>query len=184
MRAFVLRRLFWFVLTVWAVLTVSFFLMHAVPGGPFSTDRAVDPIVEHNLAARYHLDWPVWRPYLHYTGPFNLDELGLFGDRSQVFGGLLTGDLGPSFRYRDYTVNGIIAQSLPISLRLGALALVWALGLGLLTGIVSAVRPRSKLDQALRLASTAGIALPNFVIAGLLLLSLAFTVNLFPVAWV
>ena len=71
-------------------------------------------MVERNLQARYHLDWPLWKQYLQYVGPFNLDERGpepLGGDGSKRFGGVLVGDLGPSFKYRDYTVNDIIGQS-------------------------------------------------------------------------
>jgi oligopeptide transport system permease protein len=156
------------------VLSLSFVLMRAVPGGPFSSERAVDPLVERNLEARYHLDWPLWRQYLHYVGPLNLDQRGLvFGDGSRVFGGVVCGDLGPSFRYVDFSVGDVIAQSLPISLQLGFLALFWALLFGLSAGLAAALRPRSVLDHALRALSTLGIALPNFVIAGLLLLVFA-----------
>ena len=78
------------------------------------------------------------------------------------------GDFGPSFRYRDFTVNDILAESLPISALLGTVAMMWALALGISTGIASALRPGSRLDLTLRVAATAGIALPNFVIAGFL----------------
>jgi oligopeptide transport system permease protein len=174
MIAFLLRRLCWFAVTLWVVLSLSFVIMRAVPGGPFSAERAVDALVERNLKARYHLDWPLWRQYLHYVGPLNLDQRGLvFGDGSRPLGGVLCGDLGPSFRYVDFTVVEVIAQSLPLSLQLGILALFWALLLGLSAGLAAALRPRSVLDHVLRVLSTLGIALPNFVIAGLLLLLFA-----------
>lgn len=182
MSAFFLRRALWFLITIWIVLTVSFFLMRAVPGGPFSADRAVDPIVEANLRQRYHFDWPLTKQYLQYTGPFNLDEHGLFGDRTRVFGGLLTGDLGPSFQYLDFSVNDIIRQSLPISIQLGVFALLWAISIGLVCGIASALRPHGALDVGVRLLATAGIALPNFVIAGFLIGVFALTLPWFPVA--
>jgi oligopeptide transport system permease protein len=73
---FLLRRLSWFVLTVWAVVTVSFFLMRSVQGGPFSAERSLHPAIEASLRARYHLDWPLWKQYLQYVGPLNLDERG------------------------------------------------------------------------------------------------------------
>ena len=182
MKAFALRRLKGFVLTLWIVLTVSFFLMRAVPGGPFSGERALHPLVEQNLQRRYHLDWPAWRQYLQYLGPFNLDERGLLGERTQILGGVLTGDLGPSYRYRDLSVNDVIAQSLPVSVTLGALALLWALLLGLSGGIAAAVWRGSWRDLALRLLATLGIALPNFVIAGLLILCFALWLPWAPVA--
>ena len=185
MLRFLLRRAVWFVLTVWVVVTVSFFLMRAVRGGPFSSERSLHPAIERNLRARYHLDWPLWKQYVQYVGPFNLDQRGLSvigGDGTKVWSGVLAGDLGPSFKYRDFTVNDIIAQSLPISVALGTVALLWALVLGLSTGVMSALWRGGKLDLALRLAATGGIALPNFVIAGLLVLGLVFGARLFPVA--
>jgi len=182
MRRFLLRRLAWLVLTVWTVATLSFFLMRAVPGGPFSAERRLAPDVEANVAARYHFDWPLWRQYLQYMGPLNLDEHGLLGDRTRVLGGAVTGDLGPSFRQRDFTVNEILAQSLPISLQLGLLALLWAIAIGLPAGVLAGIVPRSRTDVALRSLATLGIALPNFVIASLLLLVFAMWTPLFPVA--
>ena len=118
MTRFLLRRALWFVVTVWIVATISFLLMRAVRGGPFSADRALHPAVEASLAARYHLDWPLWKQYLQYIGPLNWAEDGhrwAGGDGRDPWGGCLALDLGPSFRYRDFTVTDILAQSLPIS---------------------------------------------------------------------
>ncbi|MAE27808.1 MAG: ABC transporter permease subunit [Planctomycetota bacterium] len=185
MTRFLLRRFMWFAITLFTVVTISFFLMRSVRGGPFDTDRALNEAVRINIEARYHLDWPLWKQYAHYVGPFNLDRHGpefLGGDGSDLFGGVLTGDFGPSFRYRDYTVNDIIAQSLPISALLGTVAMMWALALGITTGMLSALRRGSGLDISLRLAATGGIALPNFVIAGFLVILFVFLVPLFPVA--
>jgi oligopeptide transport system permease protein len=179
---FLLRRALWLVLTLWAVATLAFFMMRAVPGGPFSGERRLAPEIEAQIAARYHLDWPLWRQYLQFLGPLNLDEHGLWGDRAQVFAGALSGDLGPSFRQRDFSVNEILAQSLPISMQLGLVALLWALALGLPAGILAALRPRGKLDLALRAVTTVGIVLPNFVIASVLLLLFALLWPVLPVA--
>ncbi|HRV81303.1 MAG TPA: hypothetical protein P5218_07705, partial [Planctomycetota bacterium] len=124
---FLLRRLLWFGITLFVVASVSFFLMHKVKGGPFDNERALDPAIEANIKARYHLDWPLYKQFAQYMGPFNLDERGLFGSGPEKgtvqFTGVLTGDFGPSFRYRDFTVNDIIAQSLPISALLGVVAM-------------------------------------------------------------
>lgn len=182
---FVARRFVAFVLTLWAVVTLSFALMHAVRGGPFDGERALSPAIEANLNARYHLDWPLWKQYAAYVGPLNWDEHRariLGGDGTRLTGGVLAGDLGPSFRYRDLTVNDVLAQSLPISLTLGAVALVFALVVGLAAGLASALWRGSALDVSLRLFATLGIALPNFVIAGLLVLTFVFWLPWFPVA--
>jgi oligopeptide transport system permease protein len=180
---FLLRRALWFVLTLWAVITLSFFLMRAVPGGPFTTERGTSASFERSLRERYHLDWPAWKQYLQYVGPLNLDAHGAIGgDGTQKFAGLLAGDFGPSLRYRDFTVNDILAQSLPISIQLGLLALFWALALGLPAGVYSALRPGTRLDVAVRVGATIGMTLPNFVIASLLSLVFAFLIPLAPIA--
>ncbi len=185
MLRFLLRRLFWFVITLWVVVTVSFFLMRAVRGGPFDGERSLDEAIERNIKARYHLDWVLWKQYLQYIGPLNLDEHGpefMGGDGSDPFTGILVGDFGPSFKYRDFTVNDIIAQSLPISASLGGIAMMWALFLGLSAGMASALWRGSGADVGLRLFATAGIALPNFVIAGFLVILFVFLIPILPVA--
>lgn len=192
---FLARRALWFVVTVLAVMLVSFTLMRAVRGGPFDGERSQDPAVRAAIEARYHLDWPMWRQFLHYLGPLNLDERRAFfvgdgerfvhvrtGPAVDTFGGVLAGDFGPSFKYKDFSVNEILAQSLPISALLGLVALMFALALGVSAGIASALRPGSTLDVTLRLAATAGIALPNFVIASVLIILFVFLVPLLPVA--
>ncbi|MEZ6017927.1 MAG: ABC transporter permease subunit [Planctomycetota bacterium] len=195
MLRFLIRRFIWFVITVFTVMLVSFTLMRSVRGGPFDGERAIDPAIKANIEARYHLDWPIWRQFAHYVGPFNLDERrALFvtddagfhvvrtGPDVDAFGGVLAGDFGPSFKYKDFSVNDILAQSLPISILLGLMALMFALALGVSAGIASALRPGSLLDVSLRLAATAGIALPNFVIASFLIILFVFMIPLLPVA--
>ncbi|MFT7668477.1 MAG: oligopeptide transport system permease protein [Planctomycetota bacterium] len=182
---FLFRRFLWFVITLWVVVTISFFLMRQVRGGPFDGERALNEAIERNIKARYHLDWPQWKQYLHYVGPFNLAEDGpefLGGDGTDPFTGILVGDFGPSFKYRDFTVNDIIGQSLPVSVSLGMIALLWALVLGLGAGVASALWRGTKTDVALRLAATTGIALPNFTVAGFLVILFVFTIPLLPVA--
>jgi len=184
-RRFLLRRLLWFALTLFAVVTLAFALMRGVRGGPFDGERPLPPAIERNLRAAYHLDWPLWKQYLEYVGPLELGEHGaraLGGDGTRVFAGVLSGDFGPSFRYRDFTVNDILGQSLPISLTLGTLALVFALSVGIPAGLASALWRGRALDVALRLATSLGIALPSFVLASALLFVFALAWPLFPVA--
>ncbi len=164
MVVFLVKRLLWMVLTLWIVFTVSFFLMRAVPGGPFDRERRLEPEVLANIQARYHLDEPRWKQYLR--------ELG----------NVTRGDLGYSYKLSDFTVNRVIAEGLPVSVALGSLALVFAMVLGLVAGITSAVRRGSPADLALMTAATVGIALPNFVIAGIAIILFVFMVPLFPAA--
>jgi oligopeptide transport system permease protein len=178
----IVTRLLGAVVVAVCVATLGFFALKAAPGGPFDAERRVQPEVQRNIERAYHLDWPLWKQYLQYLGPFNLDERGVRGTREDVFGGVLVGDLGPSFAHRDLSVNDVIAQSLPISITLGLLALLVAIGVGLPLGILSAAYPRSPIDHLARLVSTLGIVVPNFVIAAVLILLFVFTVPLFPVA--
>ena len=164
MIVFILKRLGWMAITLWVVFTVSFFLMRAVPGGPFSRERQLDPQIEANLKARYHLDEPVWRQY------------------AEELSNTLHLDLGYSFSLSDFTVYEILAQGFPISASLGVIALLFALSLGLSAGIISAVRRHTVADVALMAAATVGIALPNFVIAGIMIILFVFIWPLFPAA--
>lgn len=164
MTMFLVRRLIAMVLTLWVVFTVSFFLMRAVPGGPYSSERNLPEEIEQNIKQRYQLDLPLHEQYLH--------ELARTA----------RGDLGLSFRLHDFNVNEIIAQGLPISVALGILALAFAVTLGLSAGILSAVRRGSPLDTFVMSVATLGIALPNFVIAGIAIILFVFMVPLFPAA--
>lgn len=164
MTAFLLKRFAWMALTLWVVFTVSFFLMRAVPGGPLDQERQVDPQIKANLMRRYHLDEPLWRQYVR--------ELG----------NVCRGDLGYSFRLADFRVNEIVAQGLPISASLGIVALGFALALGLSAGIVAAVRRQTLLDRSLMTLATLGIALPNFVLAGVMIILFVFLWPVFPAA--
>ena len=164
MIAFMLRRFLWMLVTLWVVFTVSFFLMRSVPGGPFDRERILEPEIERNLLKRYNLDKPLWQQYLV--------ELG----------NVTRGDLGYSFKISDYTVNEIIAQGLPISLALGVLALIFATTLGLVAGVMSAVFRGTWGDVLLMLVATMGIALPNFVIAGICIILFVFIIPIFPAA--
>jgi ABC-type dipeptide/oligopeptide/nickel transport system permease component len=164
MIAFMLRRFLWMLVTLWVVFTVSFFLMRSVPGGPFDRERMLEPEIERNLLKRYNLDKPLWQQYLI--------ELG----------NVSRGDLGYSFKISDYSVNEIIAQGLPISVALGVLALIFATTLGLVTGVMSAVFRGTWGDVFLMLIATMGIALPNFVIAGICIILFVFIIPIFPAA--
>jgi ABC-type dipeptide/oligopeptide/nickel transport system permease component len=161
---FVLKRLGWMAITLWVIFTISFALMRSVPGGPFSGERQLDPEIEKNAKARYGLDKPLYVQYFRE----------LWND--------LHFDLGPSLRLVDFSVNEVIEQGFPISASLGIFALTFALALGLTAGIVSALRRQTTLDFSLMTVATIGIALPNFVVAGIAIMLFVFVINIFPAA--
>jgi oligopeptide transport system permease protein len=160
----VAARLLWSAAILLLVVSGSFFLVRLVPGGPFDQEKITDPAIRANLMAAYDMDAPLGTQYLRYVGK------------------VLHGDFGPSLRYRDYSVNQILAESLPISALLGTCALLVALAVGLPAGALAAARRNSWIDTLVMSASTLGIALPSFVLAGLLVLLFAFQWRLFPVA--
>jgi oligopeptide transport system permease protein len=162
--AFVLRRLVALAFTLWIVFTVSFLLMRAVPGGPYSGERNLPPEIEENIKRRYRLDLPPHEQYLFELG--NVARL----------------DFGQSMRLLDFDVNSVIGQGLPISAALGILALTYAVTLGLSAGIVSALYRGSLADWVLMSLATLGIALPSFVIAGLAIMLFVFIIPVFPAA--
>lgn len=157
-------RLLLMVVTLWVVFTLSFFLMRSVPGGPLSKERKLPRLAQEKLEQYYDLHKPVREQYLIHLGR------------------AVSGDLGLSFKMHDYTVNQVLAEGLPRSLALGSVALIFALALGITAGMVSAVRRGGVLDTCLMLIATIGIALPNFVIAGVMILVLVIVVPVFPAA--
>ncbi len=159
---FIIRRLIGMALTLWIVFTVSFALMLAVPGGPYSAERNLPPEIEANFKHRYRLDLP-W--YQQYAFDLRRD---------------LTGDLGMSSKLQDYSVDQVIAQGLPISAALGILALGFAIVLGLSAGIVSALYRGSFADFLLMSLATMGIALPSFIVASLAIMVFVFVIPIFP----
>ena len=152
---YVLKRLLTAIPTLLVLVTLTFFLMRAAPGGPFDRGRVLPPAIEQAMAAAYHLDEPLSQQYLRYLG------------------GLLTGDLGPSFQYEGYSVGELIASGFPVSAALGVCALMLALPLGAALGILAALRHRRFADHALMALAMLGISLPNFVVAPLLILVFA-----------
>ena len=149
-------------ITLWAVVTVAFFLARAAPGGPFDGERRLPPEVEANLRAAYHLDESPVLQYVRYVGM------------------LSRGDLGPSFRQKDFSVNELIANGLPISLAVGGLALVVALIAGVTAGTFAAMARDRPRDRLLVTAATFGLALPPIIVAPLLVLTFAVQLGWFP----
>jgi len=151
----IVRRLLGLIPTLLMLITVAFFLMHVAPGGPFDSEKTLPPEIEANLNAKYHLDEPVLQQYFRYIG-----QLAVF-------------DFGPSFQYKDWSVNELIAQGFPVSMTVGLTAMVLAFFTGTLLGIAAALRQNTRTDYSLMGFAMLGISVPNFVIAPILILLLA-----------
>lgn len=142
---FIARRLLQTIPVLLVIITATFFMVRFVPGGPFTSEKALPPEILKNIEAHYGLDQPLWRQYVNYLGQ------------------VARGDLGPSFKYTNRSVNEIIGQTLPVSLELGGWALLVALAVGLPLGVLAAVRRNSWLDYACSVIGMIGICVPVYV---------------------
>lgn len=148
-------RLLGLIPTLLVLITIAFFMIRLAPGGPFDSEKILPPEIRANLDAKYHLDEPLVKQYFRYLGQ------------------IITLDFGPSFQYKDWTVNELIARGFPVSLTIGGLAIVLAFFLGTLIGIVAAMRQNTAVDYSLMGVAMLGISIPNFVVAPLLILLVA-----------
>lgn len=187
MLTFFLKRLLWGIPVLWAVATITFIIMHVVPGGPFDTEKQLPPEIKANIEEKYHLDKPFHEQYLLYLG--NLSK----------------GDLGPSYKYTGRSVNDVIKDTFPVSIELGLIAFVVAIITGTGMGILSAIflthppqpplgkggkeegDPFNKggghwLDKLSMLMAVGGVSIPHFVLAALLILILSQSLHIFPPA--
>lgn len=162
MTRFLIRRLLSLIPTIFAIVTISFMIVRLAPGGPFSAEKNAPPEIIENLKKKYHLDESLPKQYVRYLGD------------------LAKGDLGPSFRYKDYTVNQLIEQALPASMLLGFLSLAVAVVAGIAAGIISALRRNSWIDYCSMAFAVLGISVPLFVIGPVLKLYLSLKWELLP----
>jgi len=156
------KRILTIIPTLFAIVTLTFFLMRIAPGGPFDEERPLAPAVLENIQASYGLDKPLIEQYFIYIG------------------NLLQGDMGPSFVYRDKRVHEVLAEGLPISITLGSTALLMALIIGVLLGSIAALNQNKKTDVFIVTFATFGITTPNYVIAPILTLIFALTFSILP----
>ena len=162
MLSYSIRRLLGAIPTLLILIALAFFMIRVAPGGPFDAERALLPEIEANLRAAYHLDEPLYQQFLRYIG------------------GLLHGDFGPSFQYRDYTVTELIMAGFPVSLRLGGGAMILALLFGISAGSIAALRQNTRTDYSVMSVSMTGISVPNFVMAPILILIFAVYLGWLP----
>lgn len=164
MLRYVFRRLLTAIPTLFVIVTISFFLIRVAPGGPFNQERGLNPVIKANLERQFGLDQPLWMQYLHYLN------------------NLLHGNFGPSYNLPDFTVGELFKVGLPVSIQVGASALILALIIGTILGITAALKQNKAADYAVIATATAGSTVPTFVIAPIYQLIFATTLALVPVA--
>jgi oligopeptide transport system permease protein len=155
MLRFMIRRALSLIPTIFLIITFSFIIIRVAPGGPFASEKQLPPEILAHVQKRYHLDESVPRQYVRYLGDF------------------VRGDLGPSFRYKDFSVNELIGYALPPSMLIGALALLLSVVVGIGAGVISALRQNSWIDYGAMSLAVIGISVPLFVIGPVLKLGLA-----------
>jgi len=160
----VISRIFSMTLVLWVIVTVTFLLMHAIPGGPFTAEKALPEAVLKNIEARYRLNDPLPKQYADY------------------WANLLKGDLGPSFKYESRTVNEIIAEGFPVSAELGLVAVSISVLIGIPAGMAGALYHNRWPDHLVMLFATFGISVPSFILATVLIYIFALWLRILPAA--
>ena len=177
---YLLKRLALMIPLLLFISLLAFVLVRVAPGGPFDRERApASPEIERALKARFHLDEPLWKQFLRYLGVGWEVQNG----KVRFFdGGLIRGDLGPSLKYRNHSVNDIIAQGLPVSLTLGALAFCFAAGIGIPLGAYTAIRKGFWDEYAGSFLALLCVCIPALIVGPLLIVGFAIHLQWFPVA--
>lgn len=162
MSNYIVKRIFASFITLWIVVTATFFLMHAMPGGPFDGEKKLPDQVKANLETKFGLDKPIMQQY------------GLY------LKNLLKGDLGPSIKYEGRTVNEIINYSFPASAKIGSVAILFSLVVGIYMGIIAALNQGKWQDNLCMIIATLGVTVPSFVMATFLILIFSVKLKLLP----
>ncbi len=165
MLRYALTRVVGAIPTMFLVVLVAFMMVRAAPGGPFDTDRMLPAEVAANIERAYHLDEPLPQQFRRYLT------------------GVLRGDFGPSFRYSDYSVAELVRGALPVSVRLGVIAMLLALCVGISAGLVAALRRNTMTDRVVSAIAMTGVSVPVIVIAPLLVLFFAVHLGWLPAGW-
>lgn len=161
---YIVKRIGNAVIVLWVVITLTFCLMHAIPGGPFTTEKNLPPQVMANIEARYKLNDPLYKQYTDYLV------------------NMVNGDLGPSFKYQGRSVNDIIAESFPVSFHLGMNSIILAVIIGIPAGVYAALKRGKWQDRVINFCTTLGVAVPSFVLAALFIEVFALKLGLLPAA--
>lgn len=161
--SYIVKRILLAVLTVWVVLTITFFVMHFVPGGPFASEKAITPAVQAALEAKYGLDKPLMEQYWTYL----VDAFTKF-------------DFGPSLKQRGRMVIDVVKDGLKTSAKLGLIAALWATVVGVVLGASAALKRNTVLDRIIMVISTAFVSMPSFIMGSLMLLFFSVKLGLVP----
>ncbi|MEC1154082.1 ABC transporter permease [Cytobacillus horneckiae] len=164
MLRYIMKRLIAMVITLWFIVTLTFFLMHSIPGSPFNEERATSEAVQRNLESFYNLDKPLYVQYFSYMKS------------------VVTLDFGPSIKKPSQSVNDMLSRGFPVSFELGIVTLVVAIISGITLGVIAALRHNGFIDYLAMTIAVLGISIPNFVLATMLIQQLAVNVPIFPVA--
>jgi len=164
MTRIVLNRFLTGLFVILSVITITFFLLRILPGGPFDTEKKLPPQIQKNIEAKYNLDQPVWKQYVLYLKD------------------LVRGDFGPSYKYVDRSVNEIIRETLPVSFELGIVALLLSVLIGLSAGVISFISSKGILDYLSITFSTVLVSVPSFVVGAVLIYFFSIKLKWFPAA--
>jgi len=159
---FIIRRVLISIPTLLVLISISFVLVHSAPGSPFTDDRDIPPEIMKNIEAKYHLD----RPLIVQYGYYLID--------------VVTWDFGPSFKFKDYSINDLVNQSFPVSIKIGFLAFLFAFIVGVASGVIASLNQNSKIDYSVMTFAMVGAAIPNFVLAPALVLFFAIYMKILP----
>ncbi len=164
MGRYIIHRLISMAFTLFFIITITFLLMHAIPGGPFTREKPLPEAIIKALNEKYHLDDPIWKQYLDYWKD------------------ILRGDLGPSFQLANYTVNDLIARGFPITAKLGIVSIIFTVLIGVPMGVISALRQGKWEDYTTMFIATLGVTIPSFVLATILIYLFGVVFKIFPVS--
>lgn len=162
MLRFVVKRILQAIPTLFIIITLAFILIRSVPGGPFDGERILNPVIKANLEKKYHLDKPLYQQYFIYLND------------------IVHGDFGPSFKYKDFTVNQLIYDGLPVSMTIGFYAMSMAVFFGVLFGTIAALKQNTKFDYSAMVLALVGISIPSFVTAPIMILIFAVGFDVLP----
>jgi len=178
--SYIVRRVLWIIPVLFFVSVITFSLMHAVPGGPWSREKKLPQHTIELLDAKFHLDEPVVVQYLNWIGPLLIITTGADGTSVTCCSGILAGDLGQSYKYLDRSVNEILGDGILVTMQLGVMAFLLAVAIGLPLGIVAALGHNKAPDYAATFVSVLGIATPTFVSSILLIVIFAVILGWLP----
>lgn len=164
MLRYTLQRVVTMLVVAWVIVTLTFVMLHALPGGPFASDKVLPEAIMRNIEKRYHLDKPLWQQYVDYLG------------------NVAVWDLGPSFKYEGMTVNQLINKGFPVSAAIGGVSVLISLVVGIPVGVIAAMRHNGLLDRTTSALAVLTAAAPSFVIAAVLQYYLGYRWRLFPPA--